>query len=207
MKHALRSKPLLWLTVPIAATILFALPASPTGAQHLTSVTPPGWIPIETQTPTSTGAVTFSSLGSFTHLRIVYQARSTQAATSTGINLTFNGDTGSNYDGQRSDFTTSGSFAEQVGTTSGIIAVVSGASAPANYAGAGEIIVPFYRGTFFKTAISPIGTHVTAQTSGNIHSRLFTVNWRSTAAITSITLTLSSGNYDTGTAFILYGVR
>lgn len=163
---------------------------------------------IEEQTPSGTGTVTFSSLGSFTHLKVIYNARGTQTATATGINLTFNGDTGSNYDGERAVFTTSAAFAEQIAQTSVQIGVVSAASATANYASSGEILIADYRGTtFFKTAVSSENPVLLAQSTTNLSSRIHSGWWRDTSAITSITLTLTSGNYVSGSKFSLYGIN
>jgi hypothetical protein len=162
---------------------------------------------IEEQNPSSTGVVTFSSLGAYTHLKILYSARGTEVATATSINLTFNSDTGSNYDAQRSVFSTTTSLADQVAQASAIIANISAANAPASYATGGEITVHNYRGTtFFKQAFCAQAGALVAQSTTNINTRLFSAWWRSTAAITSITLTLASGNYVAGSKFSLYGM-
>jgi hypothetical protein len=163
------------------------------------------FVKIAENTPTGT-STTFSSLGSYTHLRILYSCRGDQAATSTAINLTFNADSGNNYDSERVNFSTSASFAEQIGTAFGVIAVATGSTATASYAATGEIVILDYRGTtFFKGATNQSGT-LLAQSTGNVNSRVNSVFWRSAAAITSITLTLASGNFVSGSKFTLYGL-
>lgn len=164
-------------------------------------------VKIEEQTPSGTGAVTFSSLGSYTHLRIVYSARGTESATATTMELTFNGDTGSNYDSERVSFTSTIGFATQVAQTNAIIGFISAATATSNYASGSEIYIPDYRGTtFYKTAFATQSL-LQAQSSGNIGTRLNAAFWRSTSAITSVTLTLTSGNYVSGSKFTLYGMN
>jgi len=167
-------------------------------------------VKIEEVSPSGTGVVTFSSLGNYTHLRIVYSGRGDQSATSTAINLTFNSDTGSNYDGVRPDFFATGQYtaADQVAQTSAIIGVVPAATAPANYSTGGEILIHDYRGTtFFKSAFASAAGAVLAASTTNIHVRVFDAFWRNTGAITSITLTLASGNYVAGSKFTLYGMK
>lgn len=164
-----------------------------------------GLVKIEELTPTGTNA-TFSALGAFTHLKIVYKARGDVVATSALINLTFNGDTGNNYDGQRSSFTTATALSEQLAQASVIIGVAAGSTAPANYFASGEILIPHYRGGGFKTAQSQANL-LAAQSTGNVFSRLHSAFWRNVAAITSVTLTLSSGNFVTDSTVTLYGMK
>lgn len=181
--------------------ILFGGPNPPVAAAAAS-----GLVFIEEQTPSGVAAITFSALGAHRHLRIVYSARGDQAAQSTLLSLTFNGDTGNNYDGQRSSFRGSGTFADQVAQASAFIGIITAASGPADYAGGGEIVVPDYLGTtFHKTAVAQAGA-VLAQSTGNIDTRLFSAFWRDVAAISSITLTLASGNFVAGSKFTLYGM-
>lgn len=163
---------------------------------------------IEEQTPSGVTAVTFSSLGSFTHLRIVYSVRADDAVTSENFLMTFNGDTGANYDRESllsSNTTVSGAGA--AAATSMFIQQVVGASAPANVAASGEIVIYDYRGTtFFKTATSA-GYLQTAASAAGQQARVNGGLWRSASAITSVTLTLGSGNYVAGSKLTLYGMN
>lgn len=154
----------------------------------------------------STGVVTFSSLGSYSHLHILFQARGSQAAASTNINLTFNGDTGANYDRENATFGTTTSLTDAIAGTSIPIHTIAAASATANYATTGMIAVNNYRGTTFYKSVYAQSGSLQAQASGSVFSRISSGQWRSTSAITSITLTLASGNYDSGSVFSLYGI-
>lgn len=166
----------------------------------------PAVVKIEEATPTGT-SVTFSSLGSYTHLEIRYSARGDQASVSTNVNLTFNGDTGSNYDRQvMNAAATTVSGSEAIGGTSAAIATVAAANAASGNVGAGRILIPDYRGTAFnKMALNESG-RVSANSTGGVNVTNFAVQWRSTAAITSLTLTLASGNFVSGSKFTLYGM-
>lgn len=182
--------------------------AGPTIGFGAVPIANPAIVLIEEQSPSGVGVVTFSSLGSYTHLKIFYDARGDQSATSSLMNLQFNGDTGSNYDAQRSSFNTGSGLTEQIAATSGIIGAVTAATGAANYSTSGEITIPNYRNTtFYKSAMSQIAGPLTVTTTGNLFSRIHSVWWRSTAAVASITLTLASGNYVAGTKFSLYGVN
>jgi len=168
----------------------------------------PAMVKIQEQTPSGTGVVTFSSLGSYTHLYLVFSARGSQAATETAIQVTLNGDTGANYDGQRTASSTTDALANQVAANYFQPGSISAASAPASYSSGGTLILHDYRGTtFYKTMQYQEAGAVLAASSGNINSRYASGFWRNTGAVTSITITLASGNYDAGSKFTLYGLN
>ena len=162
---------------------------------------------IEEQTPSGTGTITFSSLGAHTHYEIRCVVRGTQVATETNLNLTFNGDTGANYDWQTNII--GGSTVTGVNTfadTRAFVGNVSAASSTANYAGAGTIRIYNAPGTtFFKTGDSHM-QGFKAATNTNFPEYVNAFAWRNTAAITSMTLALASGNYVAGSKFSLYGI-
>jgi hypothetical protein len=163
---------------------------------------------IEEQTPSGVTSVTFSSLGSYTHLKIMWTARTDNATTITDLNIKFNGDTGNNYDREEiRGSTTTASASESVAQASITVGVVSGTSSASNLIGSGEIDVLDYRGTtFHKTALA--NSHGKAgNSSGSILTRVTGVSWRDTSAITSITLTLGIGNFVSGSKFSLYGIQ
>lgn len=69
------------------------------------------------------------------------------------------------------------------------------------------IIPDYWSTTCFKTVLTPQAGPVLAQSTTNIRMQTFVGFWRSTAAITSISLTLASGNYVAGSKFTLYGIN
>jgi hypothetical protein len=136
----------------------------------------------------------------------VWTARTAAAATSDTLNLQFNGDTGSNYDRQlMSAAATTVSASEALAQTSAAIANCSGNTAPAGASGGGEIVFPSYADTTFNKTATSRYTYVTGTATGTVLSRQIGINWRSTAAITSIVLT-ASGNFSAGSKFQLYGI-
>jgi hypothetical protein len=164
---------------------------------------------IDSISPSGVGTITFSAIPQiYSNLEIRYTARGTQAATSTALGLQFNGDAGANYDTQLSravNATFTG--AEVIASTSIVIGQISAASATAGLVGGGKINIYNYRGTTFNKVCDATDTYKTSNASGNIAIDTRGGAWRSTAAITSVTLGLASGNYEAGSKFDLYGYR
>jgi hypothetical protein len=163
---------------------------------------------IEEKTPSGVGTITFSVLGSYTNLELRWNARGTDAAASVNMNCTFNGDTGANYDLERVQGAgATASATEQIAGTSNFIATVTSAGGTANMASAGKVEIYDYRNTTFqKNGTAQVICHRTTA-SGNTLQQSFGFSWRNTAAITSITLTLSAGNFVAGSKFSLYGIN
>ncbi len=73
-------------------------------------------------------------------------------------------------------------------------------------AGTGVLRIFDYRGTAFQKGGVSNENLRRATPTGNQFTRQFSIGWRNTAAITSLTVTLASGNFVTGSKFSLYGV-
>lgn len=152
----------------------------------------PTKVPLQSVVLTAaTSSVTFSGIDqTYQDLELVISGSANPAQ---NVNLRYNGDTASNY---------SGNYAIGDGSTTGagrFSSQTAGALTGAMYAGLGmcTILIPNYSNTTtYKTAI---GRSSTAATLAAIYSSL----WRSTAAITSITLNCT---LDSGTTIDLYGV-
>jgi hypothetical protein len=154
-------------------------------------------------------SVVFSSIDqNFRHLRLVVQARGDTAATNVGLLLRFNGDTGANYD--RQFFQASGSSSASSESIAGTSIEIAAGLLPANTAPAssfGQVIVDiaYYAGANHKTVTVQGATKVNT-TTGNFVNSYTAGWWRSTAAITSVTLLTASGNLVAGTVTTLYGL-
>lgn len=164
---------------------------------------------ISRQTPSGTGTVTFSSIpGTFRDLKIVIDGASSAAAVSEAVNIEFNGDSGSNYDiqfiqGTGSSATSGGTVA----TTPPEVCQVTGASV-SNVSSGGIAYIPNYaQTTFQKWCLSKAILKTGTASTSNFFIQDFNIWWRNTAAITSITLTLASGNWVAGSTVSLYGVK
>jgi hypothetical protein len=167
----------------------------------------PAIVKIAEQSPSGVSFVTFSSLGAYTHLEILWSARGTEVAFSTNMDLTFNGDTGANYDRQLlSGNATTVAAAEAIAAANAVIGAIPAASGATDMAGTGVLRIFDYRGTTFqKGGISNENLHRGVLTTG-IFTRQFSIGWRNTAAITSVTITLAAGNFVAGSKFSLYGI-
>jgi hypothetical protein len=164
---------------------------------------------IESISPSGTGTITFSSIPQiYSNLEVRYTARSTVAAVADNMLMRFNGDTGANYDRQL-NLVSNTTFVgqEAIAGTSAGVGNLSGASAAANLAGSGKISIANYRTTEFYKYATCENVYHDALASGGIKLISFGVGWRSTVAISSITLFLGASNFLAGSKFDLYGYR
>jgi len=153
--------------------------------------------PIQTFTASgSSGTITFNSFSGYTDLVLV--AMATTPSAGQGINLQFNGDTGSNYSSTR---------------------LYGDGSAPTSDRQSNGTFINFALGQFTagQLIIANIMNYSNTTTYKSLMLRQNTAStyvgalaglWRSTAAITSITLTVTSfANYTAGSTFTLYGIK
>ena len=156
--------------------------------------------PIATSSPTGVGSVDFSSISGYTDIKIVIFTRQA-AGSSTSIGLRFNSDTGTNYsvtelygDGATATSTrdTSATFMN-LGSTRNVADVWSLQTAD----------VFSYAGSTNKTVLATNSSD--SNGSGFVWRKVGL--WRSTSAITTITVRLGSGNFETGTTISLYGIK
>ena len=153
--------------------------------------------PIATSSPSGVSTVTFSSLGTYTDLKIII-AGLTTASAGLLVYLRFNGDTGFNYsttqmygDGATatSDRTASNSLIYLQTDTSTTIPSMS------------ETDIFSYRGSTFKTILHKNSNDKNG--SGFVYRGAHC--WRNTAAITSLSITCAV-NFNSGTTISLYGI-
>jgi hypothetical protein len=138
---------------------------------------------------------------------VVLNGRSTQAASQTSVTLTINSDTGANYDRAYWEHygTTGSDGADTYGATPPFIGYVAGSTAPAGSTGTLLLECFGYARTVFHKMVVGWSRHKTAASVNGIVQFDATEAWRSTSAITALSLAPTSGNFDTGTVATLYG--
>lgn len=152
--------------------------------------------------------IDFTSIsGNYRHLEIWFQGRSNDAGAVAILNMTFNNDTAANYDWQR--YTTTNvtdAKAVSAGATSLRAGVMTGAGATAtNNPGQSRISIPHYAGTVFNKTFHAQGSEFQTTAATGFVNEFSNGVWRSTAAITRITLTPSAGSLIIGSIATLYG--
>ena len=157
------------------------------------------YTPIATQTlGSATASVTFSSIsGAYTDLVIVYSA-----TTSSGANdvcIRFNGDTTANYSGTFLYGTGSTASSTRITTTNAIFVDYYGAPGTSSPATNILNIQNYSNATTYKTWINR-----SSQASSGVDAIVGL--WRSTSAITSVTLFITSNTISVGSTFSLYGI-
>jgi hypothetical protein len=189
------------LTVdPSTHHLAWATPTATSGALTLIA---------ESLLASDASGVTFSSIpGTYRHLRLVGYGRLAGATSDDYVYVQFNGDTGSNYDEQRGLWVNGiTSIVALYGLTRGRIGELPGASAAAaNAPGSFEILIPHYAGTTWDTIAQSWGGFKHGTSGNSIAIEMFSVSWRSTAAVTSITLIPGTGDFKAGCLFSLYGM-
>lgn len=164
----------------------------------------------ETILGAAAASITFSSIpATFRHLRLEVVARGDAALTEVQLRLRFNGDTGANYDWIASAFLEADaqSTSEAVADTFiGLGSNIPAANAPASHAGVVSIFIGDYARTQWHKSAHGMSFHMLAASATNLRNVIGGGRWRSTAAITSLVIPISSGNYTAGSIFTLWGL-
>lgn len=150
----------------------------------------------------TTSSITFSVIpGTYKHLQI--RALTLYGTADVSGLIRFNSDTGSNYSwhwilGNGSTATATAS----VSASHGIAGI--GAASSTNIPGGSVIDILDYTDTNKYTTIKDLaGTDA----NGNGYVSFRSSSWRNTAAVTSITMAPTAGNWLTGSHFALYGIK
>ena len=157
---------------------------------------------------TATASVTFSSIpADYTHLQVRCISKSSYTTgTVDTVRATFNSDSAGNYSYHFLRGSGSAASADNdVSVTSLFIGnQANSGSGMTSIFGAGVIDILDYANTNkYKT----IRTLCGYDSNGDGRILLSSSNWRSTSAITSVSFTMSNGNFATDTSFSLYGVK
>ena len=158
-------------------------------------------------------SVTFSSIPStYTHLQIRGILKNSENASASGYSqITFNGDTASNYSRHNLYGNGATTFSDAAATTTFMLGGYgvprSNASAANMFSGFILDILDYVNTNKYKTTRSLNGAD-TNNANGAIYVGLSSGNWRSTSAVTSITITASNGfNHTQYSSFALYGIK
>ena len=158
------------------------------------------YTPIATQTLSATASsVTFSSIpGTYTDLILVLN--STTSITDRSIRLQFNSDTGTNYSYTNVLAYSGGAISQRL---TNYASIAFGSSSDTSGSNVYILNIQNYANTnTYKTILSRGNAIGSSASSTDAHVGL----WRNTAAITSLNIYPSSGNFNTGTIATLYGI-
>lgn len=146
-------------------------------------------------------SVSFANIPqNFTNLKLVMSVSG--SGSDGNVQIQFNGDTGDNYDTQF--LTGTGSTASASAASALTVGLLGNLSGDAEFPNSTslEITIPNYRSSTFWKAVFADNIEGGAIAQTRIASG---VNWHSTAPITSIVISSSSGNFIAGSTFTLYG--
>jgi len=152
-------------------------------------------------------SILFSSIPStYRSLRLEILGRGDTAAAFIGVQIRFNADATAIYDSQQmsGNATTIAAF-EAINATGADIGEIAAASATAGAAGMMTVTIPFYAGTTFWKLLTASHQLSSATGTAGLRSKHWASRWRNTAAITSITILPTTGNFIAGTSATLYG--
>lgn len=163
---------------------------------------------IETITVGAGGSstVTFNSIPStYTHLQIRAISKDSRSNANTAFSIRLNSDSGANYSSHDLTGDGGGSVVSTAspGTTSIGIGNSSGGS-NANIFGAQIVDILDYANTNKFKTVRTLGGH---DQNGSGYLGLFSGNWRSTSAVTSITIIPLVANIQQYSSFALYGIK
>jgi hypothetical protein len=162
---------------------------------------------VNVATPTTT--VSFTSIpATFTDLVLRVSGRTTSATVRTGGRLTFNSDSGANYDNAyiiQYDGTTLASSASFTGNNYFNLEYINGGNAVANSFGVTDFYISNYTDTTAKPMQMRSGAITNSATTPGQFLYGFTYN--STAAISSITMLINGANWAADSTFYLYGIK
>jgi hypothetical protein len=137
----------------------------------------------------ATATVTYSSLGSYTDIVIIYNG-----TTGNNLSLQFNSDTGSNYSITRIQGTGTSATSARYSNQTSMFGPYSTANTVAIWQ-----VMNYSNATTYKTGLARGG-------GADYGTEAYVGLWRNTAAITSITVLAPSGNLASGSTITLYGI-
>jgi hypothetical protein len=141
----------------------------------------------------------------YRNLRLRVKARSTVGASNATLGIQANSDTGSNYAYEVVADASGGlNRLSSASSLAAVLAYVPGGTAPAGAAAVLDIAIPNYTDALQKS-FSATGGFEQSTSAGDQFTQIGTGFWRSTAAISTLTVILSSGSFEVGSYACLYG--
>lgn len=153
---------------------------------------------------------TFNSIpGTYRDLNVRCEGRGDAASTAITPIILFNGDNGNDYDNSGEYTSNAGWNASTgiatAGALNGVTGLFPGSTSPANYSSGFDLVIQNYVGTTFYKRGRWLGSVPGAQTAAGLYNMSGTFWWRNTAAITSISVAIQTGNFIAGSRCSLYG--
>lgn len=161
--------------------------------------------------PAGASSVSFTNIpGTYSHLQIRCLYRGTNASNYITTALQFNGDTNANYASHElyGDGSTAGASAETSATAINYGPFGPAANVTSGIFGAGIIDILDYSNTNKNKTVRLLSGFDANRTTAPVGYILFRSGlWRSTSAITSISISPNAGNWSEYSQFALYGVK
>lgn len=156
-----------------------------------------------------TSGVTFSSISNaYSDLLLTAVVRSSKSTVSDGLWIRFNADTGSNYDSRVTTFLTSYTSGVNRAGTWGWVGYGETAASTSNAFSPVRVHIFSYTSALWKTWWSETWERRTAAANDDLIQRVSAGTWKSTSAVTSVTLLWQNGsNFVADCRFYLWGLR
>ncbi len=154
---------------------------------------------------TAAATITVTIPAGYKDLELEIGGRGTASAGNVTVTARLNGDSGSNYDFiQRLSNTAGVGLTQATAQTSMGAGFIPAATGPSDTPGGFTVRLRNYENTTHHKQLDCDGGLKNGTGAGNLFDYAYRNWWRSTAAITSIVLSLSSGNWDVGSYARLY---
>lgn len=149
-------------------------------------------------------SLTVNITGTWNYLDVEWYGRSTNNTAAASLYVQLNGDTTSSYLWEQVETNNSTTTPTPSGATDTVmhLGTMPAATATASYAGAGAFSIAGASSSLFKVVTSRAAGH-TGLT--NVRLGIYAGQWNKAAAVTSVTLMPSAGNWDVGSMMSIYG--
>lgn len=176
------------------------------GLRYTNTIGSRGW-EMDTLLTAPAASVTFTVPQYARHLRVVWYARSDRAAATDSIQLRINGDAGANYGYQYVQGAgAAANVVEATGATNIVLGAIPAATATANYFGTGVLFIPHYAYAAGTHQVDVLSGLAWAFAAGNRRSFAIHGDYQTAAAVTSVVIYASAGNFIANTRITCYGI-